>query len=95
MSRIITRNAVYAFESKRRFKKSNTEVRLVNGQPEMYLFGNKVAWMQNGRIHFTLCGWNTVTTRERLSALVGKITTKRGVPYWNGQEISSCGVYAL
>lgn len=48
----------------------------------MFLFGNLIAKKLNGgRIAFTLAGWNTVTTRERLSGLGIKVRSKRGEPF--------------
>ena len=54
-----------------RFKKSNTEVRIVNGLPQMYLFNNKIAEMKSeGDICINTCGWMSKTTRERLNAFI-------------------------
>lgn len=36
----------------------------------MYLHGNKIAWKDgNGNLYFSMCGWATPTTRERLNGL--------------------------
>ena len=34
---------------------SNTKVQ----NKEMYLHGNRIAWIYDGKLYFTLCGWNT------------------------------------
>lgn len=68
---------------------SNTTIR----NKEMYLFGNKIAWVEGNKLFFTLCGWNTVTTRSRLNALGVQVSQINGVPVWNGQEIDANGVY--
>ena len=37
----------------------------------VWLHGNKIAWRQNGnRLALTLANWPTVTTRERLNAIL-------------------------
>lgn len=64
----------------------NTEVR--NG--EMRLFGNRIAWAEkrgNRTVYrLTLAGWNTMTTRDRLNAVLDelgsgyRIRTRRGQP---------------
>lgn len=68
---------------------SNTTIR----NKEMYLFGNKIAWVEGNKLFFTLCGWNTVTTRSRLNALGVLVSQINGVPVWNGQELDVNGVY--
>lgn len=95
MTRKITREAVNAFNRGVRFKQSNTEIKIVDGHPAMYLFGNKIAWKNQQHLCFTMCGWNSVTTRERLSYLVGNISTKNGNVYWQGQEISPYNIYTI
>lgn len=68
---------------------SNTTVR----NKEMYLFGNKIAWIEGNKLFFTLCGYNTVTTRSRLNALGISVSQKNFKPFWNGQEIDEYKVY--
>ena len=86
MTRRITIEACYAFNTKTNFKLNNTEVRIVDGNPEMYLFGNKIAWVANGRLHWTMAGHPTVTTRERLNSLLREVIYQR-----NGKQfIASC-----
>lgn len=34
-----------------------------------YYHGNRIAWFVEGRLYFSLCGWDTVTTRARLNLL--------------------------
>lgn len=59
-----------AFCEWQEFKLSNTEVRLVNGKPHMYLHGNCIAKRdENGDLLINHCGWETNTTRSRLNAL--------------------------
>lgn len=35
----------------------------------VFLHGNKIAWREGSKFFFTLAGWPTVTTRERLNGL--------------------------
>lgn len=67
--RRITEEAHRAFVTKRRFKKSNTEVKIVNGLPQLYLFNNKIAEMNEfGDIIIQSANWFSRTTRDRLSS---------------------------
>ena len=91
MARQITEIMAHAFWSGESKKLSNTEVKNF----EMYLFGNKIAWYQNGILYFTLCGWNTLTTRERLNGLGVGISQKKYKPIWNNQEIDTEKVYEM
>ena len=61
----------------------------------MYLFGNRIAWIYEGKLYFTMCGWNTSTTRERLNGLGIKISQKNFEPYWNGKKINDHEVYEM
>ena len=91
MTRQITKIMAHAFWNGESKKLSNTEVK----NHEMYLFGNKIAWLENDKLYFTLCGWNTLTTRERLSGLGVGISQKNYKPIWNGQEIDTKKVYEM
>lgn len=43
---------------------------MTNGS-EVFLHGNKIAWRSSGNgLELTLAGWPTVTTRERLNAIL-------------------------
>lgn len=70
---------------------SNTKVQ----NKEMYLFGNRIAWIQDGKLYFTLCGWNTLTTRSRLQGLGIDVKQKNGKLLFNGEEISDHEVYEM
>ena len=71
--RQITTEAYNAFKNNVRFKKSNTEVIITDDSTVMELFGNKIAKKVNGEIFISNGGWNSVTTKERLSPFVNKI----------------------
>jgi hypothetical protein len=36
----------------------------------VYLHGNKIMWTEDGVIHFSLSGWNTATTRDRINTVL-------------------------
>jgi hypothetical protein len=37
----------------------------------VWLHGNKIIKRENNEIYFSLAGWNTLTTRERINGIVG------------------------
>jgi hypothetical protein len=86
--RKVTLNAVQAFLQRKRKSSNNTVVSVdKKGNASMYLFGNRIAvHTHDGRLFITIAGWNTVTTRDRLSGIGGfRITTSRGALSLNGQ----------
>ena len=100
--RQITIDATNAFNNNRQFKRSNTEVRIVDGyngaepdetQIELRLHGNLIAWKNNAGMFISTCGWQSVTTKERLNGLYGvNIYQKNYIWYlndeaWNGGPI--------
>lgn len=88
--RKISEQAAKAFYEGRPFKKDNTEVYITQeGTVAMKLFGNVIAWTRKERrtgitqaLCFSFCGWNTVTTRDRLNALGVRVRTERGNIRW-------------
>ena len=76
--------AAKAFANGRYLFKSNTEVNSI----AMRLHGNEIMHRKTGgAIEFTLAGWNTPTTRERINgtlAVLGytmRVRTIKGVPH--------------
>ena len=88
--RLISTKASYAFYNRVRFSQSNTKVKTTeDGNTILRLFDIPIAIANpQGFIEFSLQGWNTVTTRERLSALGINIQQRNGVPLVDGLEIS-------
>jgi hypothetical protein len=91
--RIITAEAVDRFLNCNTFKKSNTEVSIEYKWGEwvsiLKLFGNTIAELNhNTRIlKITTAGYNTRTTRGRLSGLPNVwVSTRKGKLYLNGEE---------
>ena len=73
--RKITRDAVAAFYGRENFSRSNTKVThdYNEGITEMYLFGKLIARRsESGRVTFTMAGYPTDTTRERLSGVLDR-----------------------
>ena len=97
MTRKITQRATTAFFAGKNYTENNTAVNVyMGGLVELSLHGNIIAFYNkhgDHTIQFNLCGWNTLTTRERLAGLGIKITVKKGIPYYNGQPIESRKVY--
>ena len=92
MTRKIDYKAAEALESGKRFKQSNTLVE----DNAMYLHGHKIAWIENGSLYISLCGYNTQTTRSRLNGLNGvSVCSKNFQPYLNGEKIESTGIYKI
>lgn len=88
----IEKKMVAAVRNGKNFKGNNTEVEAQpNGSTYVYLFGNCIYKRENGKSYFTLCGWNSVTTRSRLNALGVNVTSKNFTPYYNGKPISESG----
>lgn len=92
--RIIEERMIRAIKDNRDWREDNT--RVVNtglGTLEVYLFDNLIARRLNARNEWelTLAGWNTVTTRSRINAILSAffpdhaVGTRKGEPYlaWN------------
>lgn len=75
-----TQIVIDAFLEGKPKKRSNTES---TGQ-ELLLFDNCIAKYVSGIIWITTCGYNTRTTRNRLSRLGANIRNVRGKLYFNG-----------
>lgn len=95
MSRKISQKATNAFYRGENFTESNTAVRDFGTYVGLYLWGNRIASYEKTtkRVWFSLCGYNTNTTRERLRALGIDIRTRNGSAYYNGAGIDINGVY--
>lgn len=81
--RKITSDIVGAFLERRTRSSGNTHT---DGQT-LWLHGNRIAWHTPEGIMITLCGWPSVTTRERLNAIPGVCINQRDhKQYLNGRE---------
>ena len=78
--RKVTRETVKAFLNGERKQIGNTKT---DGQG-LYLHDNKIAWRaSDGDIQINMCGWGTVTTRERLNGLLNLIGSDLGISQRN------------
>lgn len=91
--RMITTQAIAAFESSKNYSNGATQVNARNDGTELILHGNTIARRIDGEgLSINLCGRNTQTTRERLSGLPNvSVTTKKGQAFLNGNPIPSNG----
>jgi hypothetical protein len=70
--RKITRQATAAFMNAETFKSGNTIVEVLPNVTILKLFGNEIAYRYNDpkrTLSITNCGWQSVTTKERLNGL--------------------------
>ena len=96
MSRQITKESVRAFLNDQKFSKSNTTVSRADGVTSLILFGNRIAYKKDGKLFVTMCGYNTVTTRERLNGIPClSVRSEKFTPYINGVKVSSYKTYEI
>lgn len=72
MANQISTDASWHFWGNGEFSRSNTKVYKEDGKVKLSLFGNVIAERPENRIRPLIvrtCGWDTKTTKERLSAL--------------------------
>ena len=97
--RQITEQATRAFEQGKNFKQANTQVICDSTGKYLYLWGNLIAQQLSGRnnsLQVRLCGYNTVTTRERLNGLWGvNISCRKGNAYLNGKPMDNYAWYNI
>ena len=85
--RQITRESRNAFLNGQNFNKQNMFVSHENGKSKMFLHGNLIAKIENGKLYISSAGWQTANTKERLNSLPGvSIQQKNFVWYLNGSE---------
>ena len=80
MPRKISENAARAFRNGDKFTQSNTAVVIFNDIVELRLFGNLIARREidSGMVEFSMAGWGSVTTRDRLNALADAYYSPNG-----------------
>lgn len=67
--RKISEDAYNAFISKETFKRSNTEVKIIDGEAQLFLFDRMIAKTENDELFISNGGYRpSNTTRERLNA---------------------------
>ena len=57
---------------------------------QVFLHGNRIAWkLDNKRVAVTLAGWPTVTTRERLNAIMDIFGWEFSISQKDGNQVMS------
>lgn len=86
----ITIDACRAFMAAQPFKRSNTEVVVLDNVTILKLFNNEIAYRYNDpekTLSVTNCGWKTATTKERLNGIHAvRIHQRKGEWYLNGEK---------
>ena len=93
--RSIEWDMIRALKNHEGFTQDNTAVLWDGDNYLVAVFGNAIAagkfegyGVNPTPTRFTLAGYNTSTTRSRLNALGIRVEQKKGIPYYNGKEIS-------
>ena len=83
--RNITKLSGAAFMNDTYFSMSNTQVMVNDKETALYLHGHKIAYKDrtNQEIYFSLCGYPTLTTKERLKGIFVNVNIKQDEPYFN------------
>lgn len=87
----VTKTIIGAFLDRKPKTLNNTST---DGQ-SLFLFGNKIAEHRPDGVWFTLAGWPTVTTRDRLNALGARLHQVNFVTCLNGQPVDAWKWYKL
>lgn len=66
----ITSKSVNAFMNDRNYRNGNTIVNNNGRETRMSVFGNTIAIKNENGIHINNCGYETVTTKERLNGIL-------------------------
>jgi len=65
--RKISLDSATALVNNKGFKRDNTTV----SDGVMRLYNNPIVWIEKGVLNLSDCGWQTVTTKDRLNAVLG------------------------
>jgi hypothetical protein len=91
--RKVSIEAKKAFEEGKRFKKGNTNVVVSLDVSSLYLFGHEIVRIDHEGLKIRTAGFNTKTTRDRLSAFVniksikGQLVINDKFP-WDGKWLN-------
>ena len=66
MKKISLQAATALFSGVNKNLSSNTKTK----NNALYLFNNKIAWIENKRLYINFCGWDSQTTKDRLDAVM-------------------------
>jgi hypothetical protein len=79
--RQITKKIVSAFLDGKSASLGNT---YTDGK-SLFLHRNKIAYKEDGKLFISTCGWNTMTTKDRLNGIPGvRLHTAKGQLFLNG-----------
>ena len=79
--RRINQDAAIAFVNDCPFRRDNTEVRVTPGATQLVLYKSVIAarFAGSGKVMFTLAGYGTATTRDRINGLLQHLGHKTRV----------------
>jgi len=80
--RKVTQQIAKAFKNNQKCTISNT---MTDGQ-SVFLHGNKIAWKQDGKLHISMCGWPTPTTRERINGILDAFGSSTRICQRKGEQ---------
>jgi hypothetical protein len=89
--RVIESKMLNAIKSRKSMRCDNTEVVTFGDVSEVYLHGNKVAEISPNYVYVQDCGWQTVTTKSRINAILrsynlGNVSAKKFQWFVNGAK---------
>jgi hypothetical protein len=79
MTRKIEREMVAAVLNGRDYRNANTRVTHANDRAYVYLHGHNIAQVFDGYLTINDCGYQTVTTKSRLNALLHGLDAEAGI----------------
>ena len=79
--RLIERQMNQAIRYRKNFNKDNTAVRVYSDSVDVYLHGNHIATLDltNDKLTIKDGGWQSVTTKSRLNALLDEFAPSMGI----------------
>lgn len=80
--RKVTQEISTAFKYNLKLNRSNT---MTDGQ-SVFLHGHRIAWKQDGKLFISMCGWPTVTTRERINGILFAFCSSTRICQRKGQQ---------
>ena len=94
--RLVTEKAIKSLLNGKNACISNTTV----ADNRLYLFGNCIAKIEDGKLFVRMCGWNTPVTRERLNGFKNfgykiSVRSKDFTPYINNEVMDDMAWYPV
>lgn len=82
--KLIELQMLQAIKERKNWRKDNTEVRVLNSDTPhilVLLYGNVIYEQNKDKAYWSLCGWDTTTTRSRLHSLGVLICQRKYKPH--------------